>query len=95
LGGTALVKGKRHPTLENGVVVGAGAKVLGAVVIGERSRVGANAVVVKMFHPMRLWWGCLVKSLSGVPTPPASRPILSMENCRMFGRNVGGAGAPG
>ena len=46
LGGTALVKGKRHPTLEEGVVVGAGAKVLGAVTIGQRSRVGANAVVV-------------------------------------------------
>lgn len=47
LGGTALVKGKRHPTLEEGVVVGAGAKVLGAVTIGQRSRIGANAVVVK------------------------------------------------
>lgn len=47
LGGTALVKGKRHPTLAEGVVVGAGAKVLGAVTIGQRSRIGANAVVVK------------------------------------------------
>jgi serine O-acetyltransferase len=47
LGGTALVKDKRHPTLAEGVVVGAGAKVLGAVTIGQRSRIGANAVVVK------------------------------------------------
>ena len=47
LGGTTLVKGKRHPTLEDRVVVGAGAKVLGAITIGEGSRVGANAVVVK------------------------------------------------
>ena len=47
LGGTSLGKGKRHPTLGDGVVVGAGAKVLGAITIGEGSRVGANAVVVK------------------------------------------------
>lgn len=47
LGGTNLEKGKRHPTLGDGVVVGAGAKVLGAITIGEYSRVGANAVVVK------------------------------------------------
>jgi serine O-acetyltransferase len=47
LGGTSLHKVKRHPTLEDNVVVGAGAKVLGAITIGEGSRIGANAVVVK------------------------------------------------
>jgi serine O-acetyltransferase len=47
LGGVSLEKGKRHPTLEDGVVVGAGAKILGAITIGEGSRIGANAVVVK------------------------------------------------
>ena len=47
LGGTNLEKGKRHPTLGDGVVIGAGAKVLGAITIGEYSRVGANAVVVR------------------------------------------------
>lgn len=47
LGGTTLAKGKRHPTLENDVVVGAGAKILGAITIGAGSRIGANAVVVK------------------------------------------------
>ncbi len=47
LGGVSLNKGKRHPTLEDGVVVGAGAKVLGAITIGKGSRIGANAVVVK------------------------------------------------
>jgi serine O-acetyltransferase len=47
LGGTSLNKGKRHPTLEDDVVVGAGAKILGAITIGENSRIGANAVVVK------------------------------------------------
>ncbi|HTX91646.1 MAG TPA: serine O-acetyltransferase [Anaerolineales bacterium] len=47
LGGTSLEKGKRHPTIGDRVVVGAGAKVLGAITIGEDSRIGANAVVVK------------------------------------------------
>lgn len=47
LGGTSLSKGKRHPTLGDRVVVGAGAKVLGAITIGDDSRIGANAVVVK------------------------------------------------
>ena len=51
LGGTSLNKVKRHPTLEDHVVVGAGAKVLGAITIGANSRIGANAVVVKSTPP--------------------------------------------
>jgi serine O-acetyltransferase len=51
LGGTSLNKGKRHPTLEDRVVVGAGAKILGAITIGEDTRIGANAVVVKSVPP--------------------------------------------
>ena len=47
LGGTSLEQTKRHPTLHDGVTVGAGAKVLGPVEIGEESAIGANAVVVK------------------------------------------------
>jgi serine O-acetyltransferase len=47
LGGTSLEKGKRHPTIGDRVVIGAGAKVLGAITIGDDSRIGANAVVVK------------------------------------------------
>lgn len=47
LGGTSWNKGKRHPTLESGVMVGAGAKILGPIVIGFQARVGANSVVVK------------------------------------------------
>ncbi|MEW5756053.1 MAG: serine O-acetyltransferase [Pseudomonadota bacterium] len=47
LGGTSWQKGKRHPTLGNDVVVGAGAKVLGPIEIGEGARIGSNAVVVK------------------------------------------------
>ena len=47
LGGVSWNKGKRHPTLGNHVVVGAGAKILGPISIGERARVGANSVVIR------------------------------------------------
>jgi serine O-acetyltransferase len=51
LGGTTWNKGKRHPTLGNGVVVGAGAKILGPLVVGEGAKIGSNAVVVKDVPP--------------------------------------------
>jgi len=51
LGGTSLQHGKRHPTLEDNVVVGAGAAILGAIVVGENSKVAAGAVVVKSVPP--------------------------------------------
>ncbi len=72
LGGTTLVKGKRHPTLAEGVVVGAGAKVLGAVTIGQRSRIGANAVVVKNVPPDAVVVGVpgeIIKRGPHAPTP--------------------------
>ena len=47
LGGTSWAKGKRHPTLGNGVVIGAGAKILGPITIGDGAKIGSNAVVVK------------------------------------------------
>jgi serine O-acetyltransferase len=47
LGGTSWSEGKRHPTLENNVVIGAGAKVLGPITLGEACRIGSNAVVLK------------------------------------------------
>jgi serine O-acetyltransferase len=68
LGGTSWEKGKRHPTLKNNVVVGAGAKVLGPITLGEGVRVGSNAVVVKDVAP-----GATVVGVPGrVVTPPAS-----------------------
>ena len=51
LGGTSWNKGKRHPTLGNGVVVGAGAKILGPIVVGNGAKIGSNAVVVKNVPP--------------------------------------------
>lgn len=47
LGGTSLSKGKRHPTVENAVVVGSGAKVLGDITLGHSSKIGAGSVVLK------------------------------------------------
>ena len=51
LGGTTWNKGKRHPTLGRGVVIGAGAKLLGPIVVGDGARVGSNAVLVKDVPP--------------------------------------------
>lgn len=47
LGGTGKDKGKRHPTVKNNVIISAGVKVLGPITIGENSKIGANAVVLK------------------------------------------------
>ena len=47
LGGVSLNHGKRHPTIKQGAVIGAGAKILGNIIIGEKAKVGANSVVVK------------------------------------------------
>ena len=47
LGGRSLEKGKRHPTIENNVILGAGAKILGNIIIGEGSTIGANQVVTR------------------------------------------------
>lgn len=51
LGGTSLTPGKRHPTLGAGVVVGAGAKVLGPFTVGDGAKIGSNSVVVKAVPP--------------------------------------------
>ncbi|HEB99085.1 MAG TPA: serine O-acetyltransferase [Thiotrichales bacterium] len=51
LGGTSWEKGKRHPTLGNDVVIGAGAKVLGPITVGDGARIGSNAVVLKDVQP--------------------------------------------
>lgn len=51
LGGVSLDKVKRHPTIENGVVIGAGAKVLGDITIGTNAKIGANSVVIRDVPP--------------------------------------------
>ncbi|SLM50279.1 Serine acetyltransferase [Nitrospira japonica] len=51
LGGTGKERGKRHPTLGNHVLVGAGAKILGGITIGDNVKIGANSVVLKSVSP--------------------------------------------
>ncbi|MDB5656050.1 MAG: serine O-acetyltransferase, partial [Tardiphaga sp.] len=51
LGGTSWFPGKRHPTLEDRVIVGAGAKILGPITVGKGTRVGANSVVIESTPP--------------------------------------------
>ena len=73
LGGTTWNPGKRHPTLEDGVMVGAGAKILGPVTIGRGARVGANAVVIEDVAP-----SMTVVGIPGrVVLPPERRRITS------------------
>ncbi len=80
LGGTSLNKGKRHPTLEDYVVVGAGAKVLGNILIGANSRIGANAVVLKSVPP-----NSVVVGIPGQVVRSQSRPLAlpDLENSRL------------
>ena len=61
LGGSELVQRKRHPTIGNGVMIGAGAKVLGPITIGEGSAIGANAVVTKDAPPNSILTGIPAK----------------------------------
>ncbi|WP_028454239.1 serine O-acetyltransferase [Chitinilyticum litopenaei] len=73
LGGTSLVKGaKRHPTLERGVIVGAGAKVLGGFTIGEGAKIGSNAVVVKAVPAGATAIGIPARIVEAVPQPACS-----------------------
>ncbi len=68
LGGTSWSKGKRHPTLGHDIVVGAGAKVLGPLELGDGVRIGSNSVVVKSVAP-----GTTIVGVPGhVVTPPAT-----------------------
>jgi serine O-acetyltransferase len=71
LGGTGPVLGRRHPTLGDGVVVGAGAKVLGAITLGDGVRVGANAVVLRDAPAGA--------TLVGVPATIASRGSIEYQ----------------
>lgn len=71
LGGTSWNKVKRHPTLGNGVLVGAGAKILGPITLGDQVRVGANSVVIKDVPPF-----CTVVGIPGkIVQPKGIRPL--------------------
>jgi len=78
LGGTSLKKGKRHPTLEDNVVVGAGAIVLGAITIGNGARIGSGSVVVKAVPP-----GATVVGIPGRVIDEHRKPTLDLEHGRL------------
>ncbi len=67
LGGTSTARGKRHPTIGNNVIVGAGAKILGGILVGENARVGANAVVVSAVAANT--------TVVGIPARPVARRV--------------------
>jgi serine O-acetyltransferase len=79
LGGTSLEKRKRHPTLGNGVIVGAGAQVLGPITIGDGARIGANAVVVRDVAP-----GVSVVGIPAKAVEPRAKPAAAPEPVREF-----------
>ena len=73
LGGTGKETGKRHPTIGDGVVIGAGAKLLGSIEIGNNVKIGANSVVLKSIPD-----GCTVVGTEGrIVKRPNSKSILS------------------
>lgn len=78
LGGTSLKKEKRHPTLEDDVVVGAGAVVLGAITIGNGARIGAGSVVVKTVPP-----GATVVGIPGRIIDEHRKPTVDLEHGRL------------
>lgn len=72
LGGTGKDKGKRHPTVEDNVMIGAGAKILGPIIVGKNSKIGANSVVLKEVPPR--------STVVGIPGRIASRKENSDKN---------------
>jgi serine O-acetyltransferase len=76
LGGTSLQRGKRHPTLEDGVIIGAGAKVLGAFTVGRSARIGANAVVLTEVPAGVSVAGIPAKIIGERPKPEAQPQFL-------------------
>lgn len=82
LGGTGKERGKRHPTLEDGVVVGVGAKVLGAVTVGRGAKIGAGAVVLRDVPPFTTAVGVPARAVvwrdpdSGEPSATTRREEL-------------------
>lgn len=79
LGGTSWDKGKRHPTLGNDVVIGAGAKVLGPILIGPGVRIGSNAVVLKDVPEGMTVVGVPGRLVSGVTEPDQRRQAIAKK----------------
>jgi serine O-acetyltransferase len=78
LGGTALEKKKRHPTIGNNVVIGAAAVLLGPITVGDGARVGANSVVVKTVLP-----GAIVVGVPGRAVQEKGKAIAELEHGKL------------
>jgi serine O-acetyltransferase len=78
LAGTSLLKGKRHPTLGNGVTIGAGAIVLGNILIGDGARVGAGSVVTKPVPP-----GATVVGVPGRVVEEHRKMVVDLEHGKL------------
>ncbi|MBC7235580.1 MAG: serine O-acetyltransferase [Chloroflexi bacterium] len=76
LGGTSLEKGKRHPTIRDGVVIGTNAVILGPITIGENARIGSGAVVIKSVNPDSTAVGVPAREVRG---PHVERERLSFQ----------------
>jgi serine O-acetyltransferase len=82
LGGTSLDRGKRHPTIGNRVIIGAGAKILGPIAIGDDSRIGANAVVVGSVPPNSVVVGIPGRIISRTK-PSSTAKVADIEDSQM------------
>ncbi|MBE5970983.1 MAG: serine O-acetyltransferase [Lachnoclostridium sp.] len=85
LGGVGTKKGKRHPTIGNNVMIGAGAKILGAFEVGDNCQIAANAVLLKPLEENSTAVGIPARPVKkdGVPVPQEDK-VISMEHyCRM------------
>ncbi|MDY6892277.1 MAG: serine O-acetyltransferase [Chloroflexota bacterium] len=78
LGGTTLEKKKRHPTIGNNVVIGSASILLGPILIGEGSRIGANSVVVRSVPP-----GCVVVGVPGRVVGGRQESIMDLEHGKL------------
>jgi serine O-acetyltransferase len=81
LGGTTLNKGKRHPTIGNGVVIGSNAVVLGAITVGHNARIGSGAVVIKPVPPDSTAVGVPAKVVRGPHIDKT--PSLALQHAQL------------
>ena len=81
LGGVAMIPGKRHPTVGNHVMIGAGAKVLGPITVGAGVKIGANAVVVKDVPCGNVAIGVPARLLPKPEKDPRDRDLIVDPNC--------------
>jgi serine O-acetyltransferase len=81
LGGTSLEKGKRHPTIGNGAVIGSNAVILGPITVGDNARIGSGAVVVKSVNPDSTAVGVPAREVRGPRVE--KKPAIQLQHGRL------------